>query len=55
MKIEMSAKAVTARLRLTSQLRRLCLSLAQSVKPRVGSAEKAVSSRREKVPRDANK
>lgn len=30
MKVDMSAKAVTARLKLTSQLRRLCLSLSQS-------------------------
>lgn len=30
MKVDMSAKAVTARLKLTSQLRRLCLSLGQS-------------------------
>ncbi len=30
MKVGMSAKAVTARLQLTSQLRRLCLSLSQS-------------------------
>ena len=30
MKVDMSAKAVTARLKLTSQLRRLCLSLGQA-------------------------
>jgi len=30
MKVDMSAKAVTARLKLTSQLRRLCLSLGRA-------------------------
>ena len=36
MKVDMSAKAVTARLKLTSQLRRLCLSLGEA--QRVGAA-----------------
>ena len=39
MKVDMSAKAVTARLKLVSQLRRLCLSLAKA-KP-VTSNEKS--------------
>ncbi len=41
MKVDMSAKAVTTRLQRTSQLRRLCLSLAQA-KP-VAPAPDAVS------------
>ena len=32
MKVDMSAKAITARLRRVSQLRRLCLSLAKAKK-----------------------
>jgi hypothetical protein len=43
MKVDMSAKAVTARLKLVSQLRRLCLSLAKAnpVNPPAKSDEKA--------------
>lgn len=46
MKVDMSAKAVTARLKLTSQLRRLCLSLgkAKPVEPVAKAAVKPESS-----------
>jgi len=57
MKVDMSAKAVTARLKLTSQLWRLCLSLgkAQPVEPKLKFSEKAASSRTEKPTTDENK
>jgi hypothetical protein len=43
MKVDMSAKAVTARLKRVSQLRRLCLSLAKAkpINPSTKSDEKA--------------
>ena len=41
MKVDMSAKAVTARLKLTSQLRRLCLSLGKA--QRVGAAAESAT------------
>jgi hypothetical protein len=46
MKADMSAKAVTARLKLTSQLRRLCLSLGQARpgEPRTKAARDSISS-----------
>ncbi len=49
MKVDMSAKSVTARLKLTSQLRRLCLSLgkARPVERAVGPSAKALSSNRD--------
>jgi hypothetical protein len=49
MKVDMSAKSVTARLLLTSQLRRLCLSLskARPVEPSVEPGAKEQSSNRD--------
>ena len=43
MKVDMSAKAVTARLKLTSQLRRLCLSLGKA-RPVGAAADSAAKS-----------
>lgn len=45
MKVDMSAKAVTARLKLVSQLRRLCLSLAKA-KPAAAETRKENSMKR---------
>jgi len=57
MKVDMSAKAVTARLRLTSQLRRLCLSLGQAraVETRAKAARDSISSSSGQQRRDAKK
>ena len=40
MRVDMSAKAVTARLKLTSQLRRLCLLLAKAGNDSTGGPKK---------------
>lgn len=57
MKVDMSPKAVTVRLKRVSQLRRLCLSLgkAQPVEPTVGPANKPVPSFKDQPQRDSNK
>ena len=52
--IDMSAKAVTARLKLVSELRRLCLSLGTAkVEPRPGSSHKNVKKDTQKSPKEA--
>ncbi|MFY9610635.1 MAG: hypothetical protein WAU45_18745 [Blastocatellia bacterium] len=42
MNVDMSAKAVTARLKLVSQLRRLCLSLAKAKPVSSGPTDRAI-------------
>ena len=50
--IDMSASAVTARLRLVSELRRLCLSLGTAkINPQPASAQRKF----EKIPRETQK
>jgi hypothetical protein len=55
MKVDMSPKAVTVRLKRVSQLRRLCLSLrkAQPAEPSVEPAAKPVSSHGDQPRNDA--
>lgn len=49
MKVEMSSKAVTVRLRRVSQLRRLCLSLGRAGGTRVKESEQGCDEVRKKV------
>jgi len=52
--IDMSAKAVTARLKLVSELRRLCLSLGTAkVEPRPVAGHKVVKKGAQKSPKEA--
>ena len=52
--IDMSAKAVTARLKLVSELRRLCLSLGNArVEPRPVASHKDVKKGSQKSPKEA--
>ena len=54
--IDMSAAAVTARLKLVSQLRRLCLSLGTAkVDPQPGESNEKVKHKREQEPQKESK